>query len=360
MIRPLETHLREQGVELLLEDATTAFEETETGLSVQLESGRTLQADFAVVCIGVRPESRLAEEAGIRCSPRGGILVNDSMQTNDPHVYAVGDVTQGSCFVSQTPVHIPLAGPANRQGRIAADHIFGRASMYRGTQGTAVVGVFGMTAAMTGMNEKLLLQNKTPFEKIYIHPSDHAGYYPGAKQMTLKLLFAPRTGKLLGAQCVGAAGVDKRIDVLAIAIQAGMTVYDLEEVELCYAPQYGHAKDPINMAGFVASGVLRNDQPIVHLEAVSKAADGEAFLLDVRTAREFAMGHIPGATNIPLEELRERLEELPRDRKIVTHCKVGQRGYLAVRLLNQRGFDAANVSGGYLLWTKTGGKPAGP
>lgn len=351
MIQPIDKHLRQQGVDLRLTASAVAFTETSGGISVDLESGDELNADFAVVCIGVRPESRLASEAGINCGPRGGIVVNDSMRTNDPDIYAVGDVTQVSCFVSKTPVQIPLAGPANRQGRIAADHIFGRASTYRGTQGTAIVGVFDMTAAMTGLSEKLLQRNKTPYEKVYIHPSDHAGYFPGAQQMTMKLLFDPTTGIILGAQCIGSSGVDKRVDVLATAIQAGMTVYDLEEVELCYAPQYGHAKDPINMAGFVASGVLRGDHPIVHFDAVDQPNSSETFLLDVRTPTEFTQGHIPGAVNIPLEELRERLSELPRDQAITTYCKVGQRGYLATRLLNQNGFRTANLSGGYHLWS---------
>lgn len=347
MVRPIEAHMRNQGVDLLLEETTSSFEQTDAGLQVGLESGATLDCNFAVVCIGVRPESRLAAQAGIECGPRGGILVNDSMQTSDPDVYAVGDVTQVRCAVSKAPVQIPLAGPANRQGRIAADHIFGRPSTYRGTQGSAIVGVFGMTAAMTGLSEKILQGNETSFEKIYIHPSDHAGYFPGANQMTLKLLFDPATGVILGAQCVGTTGVDKRMDVLAVAIQAGMTVYDLEEVELCYAPQYGHAKDPINMAGFVSSGVIRGDQPVVHLDSI---ATNSRLLLDVRTQREFEAGHLPGAIHIPLEALRQRAEELPRDRKITAYCKVGQRGYLATRLLNQRGHDAANLSGGYQMW----------
>ena len=355
MVRPIEAHMRNQGVKLLLEESMSSFKESGSGLLVELDSRATLKCDFAVLCIGVRPESRLAEQAGIECGPRGGVLVNESMQTSDPDVYAVGDVTQVSCFVSKNPVQIPLAGPANRQGRIAADHIFGRSSTYRGTQGTAIVGVFGMTAAMTGLSEKILRGSETLFERIYIHPTDHAGYFPGANQMTLKLLFDRASGVILGAQCVGTTGVDKRIDVLAVAIQAGMTVYDLEEAELCYAPQYGHAKDPINMAGFVASGVLRGDQPVVHLDSI--AADSH-LLLDVRTEGEFVAGHLPGAVNIPLESLRERAGELPRDRKIVAHCKVGQRGYLATRLLNQRGYDAANLSGGYQLWSNVSTHPS--
>lgn len=351
MVLPVEAHLREHNVDVRLNDSVDAFEETCSGLVVRLKSGETLEADFAVISIGVRPESHLAHESGIVCGERGGIVTNAHMQTNDPNVYAVGDVCQVSCFVSQVPVQIPLAGPANRQGRIAADHLFGRLSVYRGTQGTAVVGVFEMTAAMTGLSEKLLKRTATAYEKIYIHPTDHAGYFPGAKQMTLKLLFAPKSGVILGAQCVGSSGVDKRIDVLAIAIQAGMTVEDLEEVELCYAPQYGHAKDPINMAGFVASGVIRNDQPIVHVDALLPGNIGDIFLLDVRSEREFAAGHIPGATNISLETLRERVSELPRQRKIVAYCQVGQRGYMATRILNQRGFAAGNLSGGFRTWS---------
>lgn len=351
MIGPVDSHLRKQGVDVLLENSVEAFGETDSGLMIRLKSGGTLDVDFAVVCIGVRPESRLAQESGIKCGERGGIITNEHMQTSDDNVYAVGDVVQTSCFVSSTPIQIPLAGPANRQGRIAADHIFGRDSTYRGTQGTAVVGIFGMTAAMTGLSEKSLIRTHTAYEKIYIHPSDHAGYFPDAQQMMLKLLFDPKTGIILGAQGVGTTGVDKRIDVLAIAIQAGMTVYDLEEVELCYAPQYGHAKDPINMLGFVASGVLRGDQPIIQVDTLSSYSAESLLLLDVRTAAEFAAGHIPGAKNIPIETLRERVSELPRDRKIATYCKVGQRGYYATRILDQLGFDAANISGGFQLWS---------
>ncbi|WP_238383200.1 FAD-dependent oxidoreductase [Rubripirellula obstinata] len=353
MIQPIEKHLGEQGVKVLLGESAIGFQESAgDGLTIQLKSGQSLDADFAVVSIGVRPESQLAVDADIECGPGGGIIVNDSMQTSDPNIYAVGDVTQVSCFVSKTPVQIPLAGPANRQGRIAADHIFGRSSTYRGTQGTAVVGVFGMTAAMTGLSEKLLQRHDMPYEKIYVHPSDHAGYYPGAQGLTLKLLFDPIDGVILGAQCVGTNGVDKRIDVIAMAIQASMTVYDLEEAELCYAPQYGHAKDPINMAGFVASGVLRGDQPVLHVDDIQSKEDSERFLLDVRSEGEFSDGHIPDATNIPLESLREHLAELPSDQPIAAYCKVGQRGYVATRILRQNGFDAANVSGGYTSWMR--------
>jgi rhodanese-related sulfurtransferase len=250
--------------------------------------------------------------------------------------------------VTGQPTQVPLAGPANRQGRIAADHVFGRDARYRGTQGTAIVRVFGKTAALTGASEKVLRRANRPYRKVYVHPTHHAGYYPGAEAMTLKLLFAPDTGKVLGSQAVGGAGVDKRIDVLAVALQAGMTVFDLEEMELAYSPQYGSAKDPINMAGFVAGGLLRGEHPQADLECVLASPPAErALLLDVRTPEEFADGHIPGALNIPVDELRSRLGEFPRDRQIAAYCQVGQRGYLATRILRQAGYAAANVGGGY-------------
>ena len=270
---------------------------------MKLKSGEEVPACFAVVCIGVRPESKLAAEAGIECGPRGGIVTNDHMQTNDPNIYAVGDVAQVKDFVTGEPTQIPLAGPANRQGRIAADHIFGRDSTYRGTQGTAVVGVFGKTAAMTGHSEKLLQRADRSYKKIYIHPNDHAGYYPGATQMTLKLLFDPEDGRIWGAQAVGTHGVDKRIDVIAMAIQGSMTVYDLEEVELCYAPQYGSAKDAVNMAGLRRGRCAPRrpaDRSPGRRADVPPSQSRGLVLLDVRTSSEFAYGHICDATEHPV------------------------------------------------------------
>jgi rhodanese-related sulfurtransferase len=305
-------------------------------------------AQLVILGVGVRPENQLAVAAGLEVGPRGGIRVNEFLQTTDPDIYAVGDAIEVKDFVSGDPTQVPLAGPANRQGRIAADNVFGRAVRYRGTQGTAIVGVFDKTAAMTGASEKVLRRSQRPFRKIYIHPAHHAGYYPGAEGMSLKLLFDPQSGRILGAQAVGGTGVDKRIDVLAVAIQASLTVYDLEEMELAYAPQYGSAKDPINMAGFVAGGLLRGDHPQVDVESILAAPAAEQpFLLDVRTPQEFASGHISGAVNIPVDDLRPRLGELPRERKIAAYCQVGQRGYLATRILLQAGFAAANVGGGY-------------
>jgi NADPH-dependent 2,4-dienoyl-CoA reductase/sulfur reductase-like enzyme/rhodanese-related sulfurtransferase len=349
MTTPIVAHLVEHGVEVILNDSAESFAEADQRIDVRLRSGRVLAARMVVVGVGVRPENSLAVDAGLTVGPRGGIRVNDHLQTDDSNIYAVGDAIEVEDFVLKTPTQIPLAGPANRQGRLAADHIFGRAdARYRGTQGTAILGVFGMTAAMTGASEKSLNRAGRAYRKIYIHPNNHASYFPGAEPITFKVIFAPDDGRILGAQAVGGEGVDKRIDVLAVAIQAGLTVFDLEESELAYAPQYGSAKDPINMAGFVASGLLRGDHPQTDVERILDLKPGRGpFLLDVRTPEEFAEGQIPEALNIPLDELRHRLSEIPGDREIVAYCQVGQRGQLATRILLRAGFRASNLSGGY-------------
>jgi NADPH-dependent 2,4-dienoyl-CoA reductase/sulfur reductase-like enzyme/rhodanese-related sulfurtransferase len=349
MTAPILQTLADKGVKVLLGQSAEKFEATADGIAVQLKSGQRIAAQMVILGVGVRPENQLAVAAGLEVGPRGGIRVNEYLQTSDPDIYAVGDAVEIRDFVSGDPAQVPLAGPANRQGRIAADNCLGRGVKYRGTQGTAIVGVFGLTAAMTGASEKTLRRANRPYRKIYVHPAHHAGYYPGAQQMSLKLLFDPVSGKILGAQAVGGPGVDKRIDVLAVAIQAGMTVFDLEEMELAYAPQYGSAKDPINMAGFVAGGMLRGEHPQVDMEAVLSVGDQPSppLILDVRTREEFAAGNIPGAVNIPVDELRGRLAELARDREIWSYCQVGQRGYLATRIMLQSGFRAANISGGY-------------
>lgn len=348
MTTPLVEVLAAKGVKVLLGQSADGFEHTAEGLMVRLKSGERILAQLVVLGVGVKPENKLAVDAGLDVGPRGGIRVNEFLQTSDPDVYAVGDAIEVRDFVSGEPTQVPLAGPANRQGRIAAENIVGRATRYRGTQGTAIVGVFGCTVAMTGVSEKSLRRSQRPFRMVYIHPSHHAKYYPGAEGMTIKVLFDPETGRILGAQTVGGAGVDKRIDVLAVAIQAGMTVFDLEEMELAYAPQYGSAKDPINMAGFVAAGLLRGDHPQIDVSSLLALPPSERpFLLDVRTPDEFVRGAIAEAINIPVDELRSRLDELPRGRKIVAYCQVGQRGYLATRILLQAGFSAVNVSGGY-------------
>lgn len=348
MTTPMAQALVSKGVELILGDSAEGFEPTAEGLEVRLKSGRRLAANLVVVGVGVRPENQLAVDAGLEVGPRGGIRVDEFLRTGDPNIFAVGDAIEVQDFVTGDAIQVPLAGPANRQGRIAADNAFGRNSKYRGTQGTAILGFFDRTAAITGASEKNLRRANRPFRKVYVHPAHHAGYYPGAEPMTLKVLFDPDTGKLLGAQGVGGAGVDKRIDVLATAIQAGMTVLDLEEMELAYAPQFGSAKDPINMAGFVASGLLRGDHPQVDVEAVlALPEDRRPLLVDVRTPMEFSAGTLPGAVNLPVDELRSRLTELPRDREIAVFCQVGQRGYLATRILIQHGFAVSNLGGGY-------------
>jgi len=366
MVVPLAKHLQTQGVKLHLADAAAAFERIhragdakprqEGPIRVRLQSGLELEADLVIMSVGVRPENRLAVEANLEVGPRGGIRVNRSMQTSDPDIYAVGDAVEVQHFVDGAGVQIALGGPANRQGRLAAQHLLGRSGHYRVTQGTSIVGLFGMAAAMTGYSEKMLVRAEIPHEKIYVHPGHHAGYYPGAQPISIKLLFCPQTGKVLGAQAVGWEGVDKRIDVLAMAIQAGMTAYDLEEAELAYAPQFGSAKAPANMTGFVAAGVLRGDQPIVHAAALlpmrnDPGTAAEPFVLDVRNADEFAEGHIEGAVNISIDQLRQRLDDVPCDRSVIVYCKVGMRGYLATRLLAQRGYQVANLSGG---WTTYG------
>jgi rhodanese-related sulfurtransferase len=282
--------------------------------------------------------------AGIEIGQRGGIRVDEHMRTSDPDIFAVGDAVEIKDFVTGQWTLIPLAGPANRQGRIAAEVIAGRDSHYRGTQGTSICQIFEGVIASTGASEKLLTQlGETDFEKIYLYPNSHAGYYPGARYIAMKVLFRKSDGRLLGAQMLGEDGVPKRIDALAMAIQAGFTIYDLEEVELSYAPPFGSAKDPVNFAGMVAGDILRDDMPIIHWAAV----DG-GFLLDVRQTAELAVEYVPGAVNIPLPELRARLGELPRDREILVFCRSGQRAYYATRVLLQNGFKARNIAGGML------------
>jgi rhodanese-related sulfurtransferase len=305
-----------------------------------------------ILAMGVKPDVELAKQCGLEIGPTGGIRVDDQMRTSDAAILAVGDAVEVRDFVTGAPALIPLAGPANRQGRIAADVICGRDARYRGSQGTAVVGVFDLTLAMTGATEKSLRRAGIAYQKTYTHSFNHAGYYPGAERISLKLLFAPDTGCLLGAQAVGKAGVDKRIDVLAMAIQKGATVFDLEEAELAYAPQYGSAKDPINMAGFVAGNILRGD-----VETASwpdwkalAAVDQTPVTLDVRPPTAVASGAIDGSIRIPLGELRSRLSELPRDKEIWVHCAVGQTAYYATRILKQNGFNARNISGGFVSY----------
>lgn len=352
MVSVLHQELTMHGVDLRLGVSVTAFSDTERGLKLTLSSGETLETGVAILAIGVKPETALAKASGLELGPRGGIKVNDRMQTSDSTIYAVGDAVEVIDFVTRQPALIPLAGPANRQGRIAADNIFGRDSRYKDTQGTAICKVFNLAIGMTGLSEKAAKRAGIPFEKVYVHPSSHASYYPGAAPLSIKMLFDPQSGKVLGAQAVGSDGVDKRIDVFAVAIRAGLTVFDLEELELSYAPPFGSAKDPVNFAGFVAANALRGDVKLCQVEDVLKPAP-HCKILDVRTPEEFAAGTIPGAKNIPVDELRDRLGELSKEKEYMVFCRVGLRGYLACRILTQNGFNCRNLTGGYITYQRT-------
>jgi NADPH-dependent 2,4-dienoyl-CoA reductase/sulfur reductase-like enzyme/rhodanese-related sulfurtransferase len=345
--RLVEGHVKRNGVKLALNDGVTGFAQLEGGaLRVQTISGKTYPADVVILAIGVRPDTTLAKTAGLEIGERGGIRVDEHMRTSDPDILAVGDAIEVKDFVTGQWSLVALAGPANRQGRIAADVIAGRRSRYRGTQGTSIIGLFGGAVAWTGVSEKMLKRiGDTDFEKLYLFPNSHAGYYPGAKMLGLKVIFRKSDGRLLGAQALGEDGpaVDKRISALAMAIQMRATVYDLEEAELCYAPQFGSAKDPVNFAGMVAADVLHGDMPLSHWDSVDSA-----FLLDVREPVELAVESVPGAVNIPMGQLRSRLGELPRDREIYVICRSAQRAYYATRVLLQNGFKARNISGGML------------
>ena len=355
MTFPLQEELARQCVDLRLGRSVVAFERNGWTLVAILDDGGRIPCDLAILSVGVRPETRLAKAAGLAIGATGGILVDDQMRTSHPNIYAVGDAVEVSDFVSGGPALIPLAGPANRQGRIAADVIFGRDSRYKDTQGTAICKIFDLSFAMTGLTETVLQRKGLAFRRIYVYPADHATYYPGAHPITLKLLFEPECGTILGAQAVGVGGVDKRIDVIAVAQRAGLTVFDLEDLELCYAPPFGSAKDAVNMAGFVASNVLRGDVELWEPEELAGLTDGQ-MLVDVRTFQENAQGTIPGAVCAPVDELRDRLDNLPKDMELLVFCQVGLRGYVAARLLVQHGFKVRNLSGGYrryAMWRGT-------
>jgi NADPH-dependent 2,4-dienoyl-CoA reductase/sulfur reductase-like enzyme/rhodanese-related sulfurtransferase len=348
MARIVEGFVDRHGIRLALNDGVSGFKQTANGsLEVLTKSGKAHPADIVILAIGVRPDTTLAKMAGLKIGQRGGIRVDEQMRTSDPDIFAVGDAVEVKDLVTGEWSLIALAGPANRQGRIAADVIVGRDSRFRGSQGTAIIGLFGAAAAWTGVNEKTLNRiGDKDYEKIYLYPNSHAGYYPGARPIAMKVIFRKSDGRLLGAQALGEDGVDKRISALAMAIQMSATIYDLEEAELCYAPQFGSAKDPVNFAGMVAADVLRGDMPLSHWGSAEKE-----FLLDVREPVELAVEHAPGAVNIPLGQLRARLDELPRDREILVICRSGQRAYYATRILLQKGFKARTLAGGMLSRT---------
>ncbi len=353
MAVPIHGHLLANGVRLCLGEPVTGFEQNSDGtILVRLKSGETHTADLVILSLGVRPEVSLAKAAGLEIGAYGGIRVNDQMRTSDERIWAVGDAVETRDFITSEWTLAPLAGPANRQGRIAADVIFGRDVRFRGVQATAVCSVFNMTIASTGASEKGLRRaavsgKPIPYEKVYLYPSQHVSYYPGAESMALKLIFSTKDGRVLGAQAVGKEGVEKRIDVIAMAIQRNSTVFDLEEAELCYSPQFGAAKDPVNLAGMVAANTLRGDAPIAHWEDITES---KAMILDVRTLGEVAVDRVKGAVNIPLPELRSLLTELPRNGEIWVYCHTGQRSYYATRILRLNGFNARNISGGIVTY----------
>ncbi len=347
----LHAELRAHGVELHLSDPLAALEDGDgDGMTVVLGSGTRLAADIVVMGLGVKPEVGLAREAGLEIGERGGVRVDPSLRTSDPAIFAVGDMIEVRDRISGAWSLIPLAGPANRQGRIAADNMYGGSSVYAATQGTAVLKLFSLTAGCTGANEKSLRAAKRDYRVVHLHPNSHAGYYPGASPIALKLIYEPYTGMVLGAQAVGKDGVDKRIDVIATAIAAGMSVDDLAELELSYAPPYGSAKDPVNLAGMVAQNVENGLVAMATWDQVDALDRGTIALLDVREHDEVAKGIIEGAMHIPLGELRGRLSEIPHGREVVVYCQSGQRSYNAARILAQNGFRVRNLSGAYKTW----------
>lgn len=358
--------IREKGIDLRLGVALSSVEyvanqsvaNTEAGeddthqhlqgkLTLSLNNGDQLDTDILIMAIGVRPETKLAQEAGLQIGSLGGIYTNEYMQSSDPSIYAVGDAVEEKDFVTGEQTLVPLAGPANRQGRMAADNMLGRQETYQGTQGTAICKIFDLAVASTGKNEKQLKRENIAYEKVYVHTASHASYYPGAETVSFKMLFDPATGKILGAQAVGKDGVDKRIDVMAVAQRAGMTVEQLQHLELTYAPPYGSAKDVINQAAFVANNIMKGDATAIHFDEIDNLSENQV-LLDVRNPGELeSVGFIEGAINIPVDQLRQRMNELPKDKEIVIYCQVGLRGNVAYRQLVNSGFKARNLLGGY-------------
>ena len=344
----VHAHLKDRGVICELGHGVTGFSQEGERIIVGTDNGLRIECDLVIVSIGVKPENRLAKEAGLEIGRQGGIKVDATMRTSDPDIYAVGDAVEVKDFVTGLPTMTALAGPANKQGRIAADNALGRKSLFKGTQGTSVVKVFDLTAAATGATEKVLKQHKIPHLVSYTHSGSHASYYPGATIMTIKLLFSPGSGKILGGQIVGKDGVDKRIDVLATAIRGAMTVYDLEELELAYAPPYSSAKDPINVAGFVASNLLKGDLDTINWIDMGTLNREKDVLLDLRNEDELkTSGAIEGSLHIPLNELREKLPELDKEKNYIPFCAIGLRSYIGHRILVQNGFTSRSLSGGY-------------
>ena len=345
----LHSHIKDKGINLILEDGVKEFKNN--GNQIILSSGKVIDTDMIILSIGVRPESSLAKDAGLDIGERGTIKVDETLKTSDKNIYAIGDAVEVKDYINKKPTMIPLAWPANRQGRLAADHIMGRNVKYNGTLGTSIAKVFDMTVASTGNNEKTLKRLGIKYKAIHVHPNSHAGYYPGAFPISLKLIFEPNTGKIFGAQAVGYDGIDKRIDVIATAIKGGLNVLDLPDLELSYAPPYSSAKDPVNMAGYVASNIIEGLVDVVYWDEIDKIVENGGLLIDVRESIERDMGYIKGSINIPLGEIRNRLDEIPKNKEVYITCQVGLRGYLASRILSQNGYKVKNLDGGYKTYS---------
>lgn len=344
----VHNHLREKGVELILEDGVKSF--AENGQIITLSSGKNVTTDMTIMSIGVKPENKLALDAGLTIGDRGGIHVNEFLQTNDKSIYAIGDVIEVTDYVSERPTMIPLAGPANHQGRIVANNIYGENEKYKGTLGTSVAKVFDLTVATTGNNEKSLKQQEKEYDVLHIHPASHAGYYPNAHPISLKVIFNKKTGEIYGAQAVGVDGVDKRIDVIATAIVAKLSVFELADLELAYAPPYSSAKDPVNMAGYVASNIKENRLETVQWHEIDDIVKEGGILIDVRGPNGYAKGAIEGSIHIPLNDLRERMDEIPKDKIIYVTCRSGLDSYVATRILSENGYKAKNLDGSWLTY----------
>ncbi|NMA79983.1 MAG: CoA-disulfide reductase [Clostridiales bacterium] len=344
----VHNHIRDKGAKLILNDAVKAVEDGDP-LTVRLTDS-SIEADMVILAVGVRPDTDFVKSAGIEVNDRGSIIVNERMQTNIPDIYAAGDAVEVMEYVTKTKAFIPLAGPANKQGRIIADQICGIDSTYKGTQGTSILKCFDLTVACTGINERMAKSQGIDYEKSFTYSASHASYYPNATDMSIKLLFDKSDGRILGAQIVGRDGVDKRCDVIATAIRANMTVYDLTELELSYAPPYSSAKDPVNMAGYVAENILDNRVKVYHWHDVNSIDASMGTLLDVRTSEEYDYGTIEGYESIDLDELRRSIDKLDKSRPVYVTCQIGLRGYIACRMLTQHGFECYNLSGGYRLY----------
>lgn len=360
MAAMIHSHMKDKEIELYLNDGVDSFEDKEDYTLVYLKSGKRIQADMIIMAIGVKPEIKLAKEAELEIGQRGGIVVDEYLMTKDKSIYAVGDAIEVKHWINGEKTLIPLAWPANRQGRIAADNIvFGNKEAYKGTLGTSILKAFDLTAAATGLNEKSLKRLGLEYNTIIIHSSSHASYYPGAVPVSIKLIFG-KDGKIFGAQAVGIDGADKRIDVIATAIKGGMKVYDLPDLELAYAPPFGSAKDPVNIAGYVASNVLKGDMEIIHWDEIEKIDMKNNILLDVRTKYEYELGTIKNALNIDLNTLRQNLDKLDKNKEIIIFCQVGLRGYLAYKILKQNGFKVKNLTGGYKTYSYAVDKQENP